>query len=239
MKTVQYNRITRCILSALSLCLLCAAMAALTYPFYNAPSTHSLKFPSGLNVNKERPASRELQLFGYLRLIHMQSQGRWQGHLLKAPEWQAADADFAVTQLSQIAAWMPESSYPLFVAIELLGEWGTQVEQRKSVEWAVQHASNTIMLHWRWIVEAIWIARHRWHDLPTARRYASYLQNQKGVPSWAQSLGVWICEEQHDYQAAEVWIGSLLKAGIVQEDSELSFLNERLEELKNSKNKPK
>ncbi len=197
----------------------------------------ALKRLSSLQADQPVTVFREGQLLGYLGLIRMQSEGQWQGSLLKAPEWHAVDAEYAIKQLNQIVTGLPESSYPLFIAVELLGEWGQQAEQRKSIEWAVQQASKNLVHHWRWIVEAIWIARHRWHDLQTARRYAGYLQNQKGVPSWAQSLGVWVCEEQHDYRAAELWIGSLLRAGIIQEESELNFLNERLSELKKKQHK--
>lgn len=179
--------------------------------------------------------SSEKHLGAYMALLYLQTQGEWGGAVLQHPVWDAPKAAHAVRLLDRVVQWMPESDYPFFLASEVWSVWGNRASQQVVLEWVVNQSQHKPAKRWRWVVQAIWVARYRWHDLPTALRYATVLQNQWGVPPWAQSLGGWICEVQHDYVAAAGWIGRLLQAGVIHDPAELAFLEQRLEELKNSK----
>jgi hypothetical protein len=96
----------------------------------------------------------------------------------------------------------------------------------------VDYAKKDLSHRWRWIVQAVWCARYQWHDMSTAYAYAALLRYHSDVPAWAQSLGVWVAESQHDYHTAATWIGALLANGMIKDPSELAFLEKRLILLK-------
>jgi hypothetical protein len=87
---------------------------------------------------------------------------------------------------------------------------------------------------WAPLAHAALLAKHRLHDLPLARRYASAVQrltSDSSIPSWARQMEIFILEDMNELEAAKVMLGGLLATGRIRDPEERRFLQEKLAEL--------
>ncbi|MCC6713604.1 MAG: hypothetical protein IT496_00070, partial [Gammaproteobacteria bacterium] len=93
---------------------------------------------------------------------------------------------------------------------------------------------------WPWMAHAVFVARHRLHDLPLALRYADALAahvTDPGVPPWVTQMNIFVRVDMGETEAAKVLLGGLLESGRITDPAEQRFLMRRLQELEDSRGK--
>jgi hypothetical protein len=87
---------------------------------------------------------------------------------------------------------------------------------------------------WPWVAHAVHVARHELHDLTLAKGYARSLAThatQPSVPAWARQLEVFLLEANSETEAARRLLGALIDSGQIQDQAELDFLMQRMQQL--------
>jgi hypothetical protein len=151
-----------------------------------------------------------------------------------ATPYQSLDYGRLVGWLGAILATDPRSNYPLFAAARIYAENEDAAKARRMCEFVFDAFGADPNRRWPSLAQAALIAKHRLHDLPLARRYASALQRlttDPTVPSWARQMEVFILEDMDELEAAKVMLGGLLATGRIRDAEERRFLQGRLEEL--------
>jgi len=123
------------------------------------------------------------------------------------------------------------SQYPLLTATRLYAEVADEPRQRQMLEFVYQKFFDDPGLRWRWLAQAVVIAKHRLNDLPLALKFAQALAdntNNQAVPSWARQMQIFIREDLGELESARILLGGLLDSGTITDINELRFLSERL-----------
>ena len=128
----------------------------------------------------------------------------------------------------------PGSEYPLFAAARVYAENPDAAKMRRMFDFIFEQFAADPNRRWPALAHAALLAKHRLHDLPLARRYASAIQQRAtddSVPLWARQMEIFILEDMNELEAAKVMLGGLLAAGRIRDDAERRFLQGRLEEI--------
>lgn len=128
----------------------------------------------------------------------------------------------------------PRSEYALFSAARVYAENADPAKSRAALAFLHEAFMQDPNARWPWLAHAALIAKHRWKDLPLARRYAADIERyatSPQVPDWARQMQVFILEDMNELEAAKVLLGGMLAAGRVRDPAERRFLEIRLEEL--------
>jgi hypothetical protein len=137
--------------------------------------------------------------------------------------------------LERILELDPQGQYPLLAASRLYGEVPDKAKQRQMLEFVYKQFFYDPNRRWPWLTHAVYIAKHRLHDLPLALRYAQAISayaTGKEVPHWAQQMQIFVLEDMGETESARVLIGGLLEGGTITDPHELRFLLSRLNKLK-------
>jgi hypothetical protein len=136
--------------------------------------------------------------------------------------------------LERILALDPKGQYPLLAASRLYSEVPDEVKQRQMLEFVYEQFFQDPNHRWPWLAHAVYIAKHRLHDLPLALRYAqaiaAYATGEQ-VLHWAQQMQSFVLEDIGEIASAKVLIGGLLESGTITDPQELQFLMNRLKEI--------
>jgi hypothetical protein len=128
----------------------------------------------------------------------------------------------------------PRSSYPLFAAARIYAENPDPAKARAMLDFIYAEFGADPNHRWPALAHAALLAKHRLHDLPLARRYASAVQRSAtdaSVPLWAKQMEVFILEDMNELEAAKIMLGGMLASGQVRDPDERRFLEGRLQEL--------
>ena len=128
----------------------------------------------------------------------------------------------------------PRSGYPLFAAARVYAENPDPRKARQMFEFIESEFLRDPNGRWAALAHVALLAKHRLHDLPLARRYASEIQRlttDPTIPSWASQMEIFILEDMNELEAAKVMLGGLLATGRIRDPEELRFLRGRLEEI--------
>jgi hypothetical protein len=148
--------------------------------------------------------------------------------------YQRLDYRRLIAWLAAILATDPRSEYPLFAAARIYGENPDPARMRLVFDFIFAEFPGDPERRWPALAHAALLAKHRLHDLPLARRYASAIQRLAGgavVPLWAKQMEIFILEDMNELEAAKVMLGGLLASGRISDPQELRFLQGRLKEL--------
>ncbi len=77
---------------------------------------------------------------------------------------------------------------------------------------------------WWWVVQAVYLAQHKLHDLSRAQELANRLQGVRGIPIWAQQMPAFIHEQRGEFDDAAAIIESILKHPDEYSEGELNFM---------------
>jgi hypothetical protein len=142
-----------------------------------------------------------------------------------------------------LTAWLraaldldPLSAYPLFAASRVFAETPDPAAARLALDFVYEEFARDPNRRWPWLAQAALLAKHRLHDLPLARRYATAidrLATSRDVPAWARHMEIFILEDMNELEAARVLLGGLLEHGEIQDPNERRFLEKRLNGLEN------
>ncbi|MEZ5445666.1 MAG: hypothetical protein R3F45_07800 [Gammaproteobacteria bacterium] len=148
---------------------------------------------------------------------------------------------FRALDYGRVIAWLgailrldERASYPLLAAARLYGEVSEPAKQRMMLEFVHEEFLKDPNRRWPWMAHAVFVARHRLHDMPLALRYADALATHvtdPRVPSWVTQMSIFVRVDMGETEAAKVLLGGLLESGRVTDPAERRFLMRRLEEL--------
>lgn len=132
-----------------------------------------------------------------------------------------------------------KSQYTLLAATRLYAEVPDEPRQRLMLDFVYRKFLEDPAHRWRWLAQAVVIAKHRLNDLPLALKFAQALAdntNNDAVPSWARQMHIFIHEDMGEVESARILLGGLLESGTITDVNELRFLNERLQVLQQRHN---
>ena len=136
--------------------------------------------------------------------------------------------------LHAILALDPRSQFPLFAAARVYADNPDAARTREMLDFIYSQFLEDPNARWPALAHAALLAKHRLHDLPLARRYASAVQRlatDEAVPLWARQMEIFILEDMNELAAAKVMLGGLLASGRIRDPGERRFLEGRLKEL--------
>lgn len=145
-----------------------------------------------------------------------------------------ARLDYAVVEawLARMLELDASFDYPLLAAARLYGEVAEPSRQRRMIDFLARTCAEDLPRRWPWLAHAVYLARHRLHDLPLALSLAETLERGgPRVPSFARQMRIFVLADMGEVEAARVLLGALLASGEVRDPHELAFLHQRLAEL--------
>ena len=138
----------------------------------------------------------------------------------------------------KITAWLeriltldPRSRYPLLTAARVYADVEDADRKRQMLEFVYKKFLQDPEHRWPWLAHAVYVAKHRLHDLPLAYKYAKALREHtsaRNIPDWARQMEIFILEDMGDIESAKVLIGGLIESGVITDINELRFLEDRL-----------
>ena len=150
------------------------------------------------------------------------------------------DYDRLITWLDLVLTLDNKMKYPLLAAIRFYAEVPDHEKQRKMIRYIMQKYKENPQERWQFMAHAVYIAKHRLHDmqlaLECARLLRQYSKNNNNVPDWAKQMEIFVLEDMGEFEAAQILIGGLLDSGELTDPHQRQFLEQRLLELKNKKN---
>lgn len=153
--------------------------------------------------------------------------------------YEQLDYDKLTTWLSVILALDPAAHYPLFLGSQLYTRVKNEAKQRQMLTFVYTEFLKKPEERWQWLAYVTVLAKHRLHDLPLALEYASAITRYATptMPAWAQEMHIFILEELGELEQAQQIIGGILAKGYITDENEIDFLNKKLKELSENKNK--
>ena len=136
--------------------------------------------------------------------------------------------------LDNILSLDNKSQYALLAATRLYAEVNDEPRQREMLEFVYRKFLEDPGHRWRWLAQAVVIAKHRLNDLPLALKFAQALADNTSnntVPSWARQMHIFIREDLGEVESARILLGGLLESDTITDINELRFLSERLQSL--------
>jgi hypothetical protein len=128
----------------------------------------------------------------------------------------------------------PQGQYPLLAAARLYGEVSDEPRQRRMLEFVHRKYTDDPDRRWPWLAHAVLVAKHRLKDPSLALKFAQTLADTpsiSAVPPWARQMHIFLLEDLGELESARILIGGLLESGVITDEHELNFLNERLKSL--------
>jgi hypothetical protein len=141
--------------------------------------------------------------------------------------------DRLVAWLELLLTLEPSAQYPLLLASRWYAEVPDPVRSRQMLDFVSREFAGDPSRRWPWLAQAVYVARHRLHDLPLALEYARALAASPaaGIPDWARQLEIFVLEDMGELEAAKVLLGGLLASGEIRDPHERRWLSQRLDEL--------
>ena len=152
---------------------------------------------------------------------------------------------FRALDYSRLENWLdraleldPALQYPLLAAVRLYGEVADPARQRRMIGFVQRHFAADPVRRWPWMTHAVYLAKHRLHDLDLALALAAELAAElaavpvhPAIPSWARQMPIFVLEDMGELEGAKVLLGGLLASGEISDPHERWFLSQRLAEL--------
>lgn len=148
---------------------------------------------------------------------------------------------FRSLDYATIEAWLarmleldPSFQYPLLAAARLYGEVDDAPRQRRMLAFIAHSFADDPARRWPWMAHAVFIAKHRLHDLPLALELAQALardDDHGAIPAWAKQMRIFVLEDLGELESAKVLLGGLLASGKIADRHERHFLTERLADI--------
>jgi hypothetical protein len=148
----------------------------------------------------------------------------------------------------QVEAWLermleldPGFQYPLLAAARLYGEVPERDKQLRMMRFIARQFPIDPVARWQWMAHAVYLAKHRLHDLELALELARELaaaEPADGIPHWALQMHIFVLEDMGEIESAKVLLGGLLDSGKIGDAHERWFLSQRLHELQQRGRQP-
>jgi hypothetical protein len=168
------------------------------------------------------------QLFGYLLAIRLQLHDSQAG---KYFVYSQIDYGTLIDWLDQITLVSPGTEYPMLLASRVYATTRDERRLRLILDFIEQRFDDDPQLHWRRLIEASLIAKHRLQDLGLALRMAEKVTAQPAsveMPNWARDFQFLLLADLNELESAIAVIEALLQTGAVDDPDEKRFLQGKL-----------
>lgn len=167
----------------------------------------------------------------YAMSLYVQTFDAQAGRLVALRTLDAASVSAWLERAAELA---PDVGYPLFLATRMYAETAPPEQARTLLDGVERAFARNPNRHWPWMAHAVYVARHRLHDMPLAQRYARVLRERASapdVPAWARDMEFFLLTDLNEVQAARVLLGGLIASGRVTDERELALLAARVSEI--------
>lgn len=141
------------------------------------------------------------------------------------------DYDKVVSWLNGIAELDQNSQYPLLAAARIYAKVLDPDKKRTMLKFVHKRFLKNPDVHWPAMAHAVFIAKHRLHDLDLALKYAKDIRihvKKTDLHSWVRQMELFVLEDMGDLESSRILLGGFLESGIIEDDREFRFLQERL-----------
>jgi hypothetical protein len=171
------------------------------------------------------------QLLGYLMALRLQLHDTQVGkHFL----YSQIDYPLLIDWLDHISDISAGTEYPMLLASRVYTATSNRQQLRLLLEFIERRFDDNPQLHWRRLVEASVIAKHRLADLELALRLAQKLARQSNwvvMPQWARDFEFLLLAEMNELETAIAIIQAMLATGSIKDPDELRFLQQKLSDF--------
>jgi len=136
-----------------------------------------------------------------------------------------------VSWLNGIADLDQNSQYPLLAAARIYAKVLDPEKKRVMLEFVRKRFLMNPDVQWPAMAHAVFIAKHRLHDLDLALKYAKDIRihlKRTDLHSWVRQMELFVLEDMGDLESARILLGGFLESGIIENEREFKFLQERL-----------
>jgi hypothetical protein len=168
------------------------------------------------------------QLFGYLLAIRLQLHDSQAG---KYFVYSQIDYGTLIDWLDQITLVSPGTEYPMLLASRIYTTTRDEPRLRLILGFIERRFDDDPQLHWRRLVEASLIAKHKLKDMDLALRLAAKVSAQPAyvkMPNWARDFQFLLLAELNELESAIAIIEALLQTEAVKDPDEKRFLKGKL-----------
>ena len=168
------------------------------------------------------------QLFGHLLAIRLQLHDSQAG---KHFVYSQIDYALLVDWLDQISLVSPGTEYPMLLASRVYTTTRDQQRLRLILDFIEQRFDDDPQLHWRRLIEASLIAKHKLQDPGLALRMAEKVAAQPArveMPNWARDFQFLLLADLNELESAIAGIEALLQTRAVNDPDEKRFLQSKL-----------
>ena len=168
------------------------------------------------------------QLFGYLLAIRLQLHDSQAG---KHFVYSQIDYGTLIDWLDQITLVSPATEYPMLLASRVYTTTRDEPRLRLILGFIERRFDDDPQLHWRRLVEASLIAKHKLKDMDLALRLAAKVSAQPAyvkMPNWARDFQFLLLAELNELESAIAMIEALLQTEAVKDPDEKRFLQGKL-----------
>jgi hypothetical protein len=168
------------------------------------------------------------QLFGYLLAIRLQLHDSQAG---KHFVYSQIDYGTLIDWLDQITLVSPGTEYPMLLASRIYTTTRDEPRLRLILGFIERRFDDDPQSHWRRLVEASLIAKHKLKDMDLALRLAAKVSAQPAyvkIPNWARDFQFLLLAELNELESAIAIIEALLQTEAVKDPDEKRFLQGKL-----------
>ena len=136
-----------------------------------------------------------------------------------------------VSWLQGIVDLDPDSQYPLLAAARLYAHVNDAEKKRIMLKFVHSNFLKKPDLQWPAMVHAVFIAKHRLKDLELALQYAKDIRlhvKRQDLHSWVKQMELFVLEDMGDLESARILLGGFLESGVIEDEQEFKFLQDRL-----------
>ncbi|MBT8126932.1 MAG: hypothetical protein HKP12_07965 [Gammaproteobacteria bacterium] len=152
----------------------------------------------------------------------------------------ALDYSVVTQWLDTILELDPNGDYPMLAAARVYGSVNDRAKQRAMTDFIFEKFTQDPDKHWRWLANAVIIAKHELKDMQLALKYAEALADSttsENVPYWAKDMKIVVLEDMGEIEAAKVLVGGLIASGEITDPNELNFLQNKIREIEEKSTK--
>lgn len=152
----------------------------------------------------------------------------------------ALDYSVVTQWLDTILELDPNGDYPMLAAARVYGSVNDRAKQRVMTDFIFEKFTQDPDKHWRWLANAVIIAKHELKDMQLALKYAEALADSttsENVPYWAKDMKIVVLEDMGEIEAAKVLVGGLIASGEITDPNELNFLQNKIREIEEKSTK--
>lgn len=152
------------------------------------------------------------------------------------------DYNKVIQWLSLVLELDPAGQYPLLMASRVYGEVADNSRKKLMLEFVYNRFFEDPNHRWPSLAHAVFVAKYKLKDFQLAFKYADALAGNvtaKNVPFWVKEMHIYVLEDMGELESAKVLIGGLLDSGSIEDEHEIRFLQDRVQQLEREENEQK